>query len=158
MDFIKRQMGTFKNTNSKHGLPEVSTVTDPIPDYFDPRTQWSYCDSLKEVRDQANCGSCWAFGATESFTDRWCIYSQGKYQDRISSEDLLDCCDTCGFGCNGGEPTFAWAYFTHVGVSSGGLYNDTKWCKPYHLAPCDHHISGKYTNCTDTPSLPTPSC
>lgn len=71
---------------------------------------------------------------------------------------MLTCCDTCGFGCNGGEPAFAWEYFIHVGVSSGGLYNDNRWCRPYHLAPCDHHTSGQYTNCSDTPDLPTTPC
>lgn len=155
---IKHQMGTIRNTNSKHGLAVVDTITAPIPDTFDPRDNWPNCDSIKEIRDQSNCGSCWAFGAAEALTDRWCIHSEGKSQDRLSSEDLLTCCDTCGFGCNGGEPPFAWAYFTYVGISTGGLYNDTNWCRPYHLAPCDHHTTGKYTPCPSTPSLPTPAC
>ena len=33
--------------------------------------QWANCSSVKEVRDQAACGSCWAFGAVESMSDRY---------------------------------------------------------------------------------------
>ena len=30
-----------------------------IPQFFDARQQWSYCDSLNRIRDQGGCGSCW---------------------------------------------------------------------------------------------------
>ena len=39
-----------------------------------------------------------AFGAVESMTDRICIHSNGAHNLRISAEDLLACCDTCGDG------------------------------------------------------------
>lgn len=39
-------------------LPLVETVADEIPENFDSREKWSKCESIKEVRDQANCGSC----------------------------------------------------------------------------------------------------
>jgi len=60
-----------------------------VPDNFDSRTQWGkMCPSLSEVRDQANCGSCWAFGAVEAMTDRHCIFSNGTQQPHISAEDF----------------------------------------------------------------------
>lgn len=30
-----------------------------LPKNFDPREQWPNCPTLKEIRDQGSCGSCW---------------------------------------------------------------------------------------------------
>ena len=86
-------------------LPETEVLGDlqDIPASFDARTQWPDCPSLKEIRDQGHCGSCWAFGAVTAMSDRICIHSKGKTQVHVSSENLLSCCYSCGFGCNGGE-------------------------------------------------------
>lgn len=62
--------------DNEHGIQveTVSTVAADLPTEFDSRVQWGdSCTSLWEVRDQSNCGSCWAFGAVESITDRHCI-------------------------------------------------------------------------------------
>ena len=44
-------------------LPEKTFETRNLnlPDNFDPREEYPNCESIKEIRDQANCGSCWAF-------------------------------------------------------------------------------------------------
>jgi len=93
---------------SEFQLPVVSRVANDIPAEFDSATAWPGCDSINEIRDQANCGSCWAFGAAEAITDRYCIASGQKDHTRISMENLLDCCTTCGFGCGGGYTIRAW--------------------------------------------------
>ena len=60
-----------------------------LPENFDWRDiAGDYCPSLLEIRDQGHCGSCWAFGAVESFTDRLCIQSQGQLTADMSAEDL----------------------------------------------------------------------
>jgi len=78
-------------------------------------------------------------------SDRICIASNQTLQIRISSQDLLTCCGIlCGGGCGGGYPSSAWSYAKKTGIVTGGLYNDTLNCQPYHFAPCDHHTTGKY--------------
>ena len=151
-------MGTKLDTPEDLQLEEKDiTPLEDIPTSFDPREKWPNCESLKEIRDQSTCGSCWAFGAVEAFSDRICIKSNQKLQTRISSEDLLTCCGfSCGNGCNGGYPSGAWNYFKKSGCVTGSLYKDTKWCSSYAFAPCDHHVSGKYGPCGA--SKPTPKC
>lgn len=128
-----------------------------LPENFDSRQQWPNCESIKEVRDQSTCGSCWAFGAVEAFSDRICIASGQKQQTRISAEDLVSCCGiSCGMGCNGGWPHAAWTHIKNAGLSTGWLYNTTNWCKPYSFAPCDHHTTGRFEPCGAI--KPTPKC
>ena len=155
IDQVKGLMGTKMDKNSD--LPEVNHDGYVAPESFDAREQWPKCESLQEVRDQATCGSCWAFGAAEAMSDRICIASGQTDQTRISTEDLLDCCYSCGNGCNGGYPGAAWSYFKSTGLATGGLYGDKAYCKAYSMAPCAHHTtSTKYPACG--PSLPTPPC
>lgn len=159
---VKMLMGA-KFGGPKLAPVELSLTQTPPPASFDSRTNWASCQSIQEVRDQANCGSCWAFGAVEAMSDRICIHS-GKGsklgqtpQVRISSQDLLTCCSSCGYGCQGGFPSMAWNFWANQGLVTGNAYGDNSMCKPYFLAKCAHHTtSPKYPACPPIPA--TPSC
>lgn len=154
---IKRLLGA-KKTPAEHKLPIKKTaIRSDLPENFDLREKWPQCESLREIRDQSTCGSCWAFGAAEAMSDRICIASNGKLQTRISTENLLSCCSSCGDGCDGGWPSMAWDYFRSHGLPTGGLHGDKQWCQPYSFPPCDHHVDGKYGPCSPE-EFPTPKC
>jgi len=135
-----------------------------LPTDFDSRTQWSKCTVISKVRDQSSCGSCWAFGSTETFEDRRCIATGEDVE--FSTEDTAGCCKglLCGLsmGCNGGQPGAALSWMSRTGVVTGGDYTDIgtgSGCKPYTLAPCAHHVdpTPKYPACPSS-EYPTPQC
>ncbi|CAH0723352.1 unnamed protein product, partial [Brenthis ino] len=155
---IKNFLGALKDDYVKN-LPNVVHDDDLIkdlPENFDPREKWPNCPTLNEIRDQGSCGSCWAFGAVEAMTDRYCVYSNGTKHFHFSAEDLLSCCPICGLGCNGGIPTLAWEYWKHFGLVSGGNYNSSQGCRPYEIAPCEHHVPGNRMPCSG--DTKTPKC
>ncbi|KAK7058725.1 hypothetical protein SK128_008123 [Halocaridina rubra] len=156
MKYIRRLMGVHPDAKyhmspvHKHQIPENFS----IPTTFDSRTEWPMCPTLKEIRDQGSCGSCWAFGAVEVMSDRDCIHSKGQKNFHYSAENLVSCCHLCGFGCNGGFPGSAFQYWVHSGIVSGGAYNSTQGCQPYEIPPCEHHVPGPRPSCSEGGSTP----
>ncbi|XP_047430278.1 cathepsin B-like [Mugil cephalus] len=153
VSYLKGLCGTILNGPK---LPEVAHDVEGInlPDNFDSRQQWPNCPTIKQIRDQGSCGSCWAFGAAEAISDRICIHTGGKVSVEISAEDLLTCCDECGMGCFGGYPSAAWDFWAQKGLVTGGLYGSKVGCRPYTIAPCEHHVNGTRPPCQgeqDTP-------
>jgi len=89
-------------------------------------------------------------------TDRICIATKGQSAPHLSAEDMLSCCGSCGFGCDGGDPAAAWDYWVHTGLVSGGNYGSAAGCYPYQIPACDHHVNGTLPPCG--PEVPTPPC
>jgi cathepsin B len=125
------------------GMPTISwfdvvrSNSGSYPMNFTASEKWPECaKSITEVVDQGYCGSCWAIGATSALTDRLCIMSKGLDRRRLSEQDMLECCSTCGLGCGGGSVVAAYDYARTNGVSTGGSYMSTGSCKPYAFAPC----------------------
>lgn len=87
------------------------------------------------IRDQGQCGSCWAFAATGSLADRTCIRTGN--QTLLSPQDLLDC-EWENLGCTlGSLPSMAWSFLRKKGVADEG-------CVPYsHLHPKKHACPSK---------------
>ncbi|XP_069692870.1 cathepsin B-like isoform X2 [Periplaneta americana] len=157
LDYFRKLAGVRRNSKAS-SLPMISWkhIDIDIPEEFDPREQWPHCPTIREIRDQGSCGSCWAFGAVEAMSDRICIRSGGRIHFRVSAEDLVTCCgEFCGNGCNGGDPAAAWDYWVSTGIVSGGPYGSHQGCQPYLIEPCEHHVNGSRKPCSDDP---TPKC
>lgn len=140
---FKRLLGSYLTPEDENTLVRTYPRGLDLPASFDSREAWPQCGSMQNILDQGHCGSCWAFGAVEALSDRFCIH----YNETItlSENDLLSCCGfECGDGCNGGYPLRAWQYFVRSGVV-------TTECDPYFdEAGCQH------PGCD--PLYPTPEC
>jgi len=66
-----------------------------VPSSFDSRAQWPHY--IGSIRDQASCGSCWAFAAAETLSDRLAIASNGSVNVVLSPQVLVSC-DTQDMG------------------------------------------------------------
>nr|XP_046918597.1 cathepsin B-like [Dermatophagoides farinae] len=161
-DYVRGLLGSLDQTLPlETSLPTkyVSNIdTKSIPENFDSRTQWPKCKTIKQIRDQGTCGSCWAFGAVEAISDRICIATNGTTDVMISAEELLSCCRNCGYGCKGGWTLPAWSYWVSNGLVSGGLYGTSDTCEPYTIQPCEHHTTGPLPQCSQLGESRTPRC
>nr|BAG71138.1 cathepsin B-S1 [Tuberaphis takenouchii] len=139
-EYIMGLLGSRGYTNYSSEV-EIKTY-DPLyeenasVEQFDSRENWKSCKQIGRIRDQGNCGSCWAFGTTGAFADRLCVSTGGKFNELLSPEDVAFCCQNCGKGCEGGYPIKAWQYFRTQGVPTGGDYDSKEGCAPYKIPPC----------------------
>lgn len=160
---VRKTLGTIVDPDWLRPLPEHDATFSmgvDVPDTFDARSYFIACTQIAKVRDQANCGSCWAFGTTEAFNDRTCIQGNDQTYKLYSTADTTAC---CGFmecqsqGCNGGQIGSPWNWFHSTGVVTGGQYEDTTTCFPYTMPECEHHVPGSKKNCADIKQV-SPRC
>jgi len=86
-------------------LPINTTVK--IPASFDWRTK----NIVTPVKDQGQCGSCWAFSSTATIESLW-VKRSGKMID-LSEEDLINCASANG--CSGDTPITAFDFVMNSG-------------------------------------------
>jgi len=101
-----------KRTTGKHIAPKVSNNVD-----------WT--SLWNGVKDQGQCGSCWAFSAAAAFESRMALSSGNAHVDTLRAEQELVDCDTQSFGCNGGWMDNAFTYLQSHGFCTEEQY-------PYH--------------------------
>ena len=74
---------------------------------------WKDEGKLTAVKDQARCGSCWAFSATETVETAWAM--AGNRLTEFSPQQLVSCDTGADQGCNGGLPSNAFDYIQKTG-------------------------------------------
>nr|ABM55577.1 putative cathepsin L-like protease [Maconellicoccus hirsutus] len=124
-EFVKTVNG-YRHSLRRVTGDEIDSVTFipaynvTVPDSVDWRTE----GAVTEVKNQGQCGSCWAFSTTGSLEGQH--FRNTKQLTSLSEQNLIDCSGKYGNnGCSGGLMDNAFAYIK----SNKGI--DTEQSYPY---------------------------
>jgi len=111
-EFHARYTGLKRPADNKKVPRNVAVNTGVIADSVD----WTAKGAVTAVKDQGQCGSCWAFSSTGSIEGAWFI-ANGTLVS-VSEQQLMDCSKPEGNqSCEGGWMDQAFQYV----ASNGGI-------------------------------------
>merc|ERR1712228_901294 len=81
-------------------------------------------EAITPIKNQGQCGSCWAFSATEAIESQLAIKGGEGYSIELSPQQIASCTPSTGtygcLGCNGGFTEGAYEYVkSAVGLANG---------------------------------------
>merc|ERR1712151_1469953 len=107
------------------------TATAPVEDFTSTMRSpssidWRYAKAVTPVKNQGQCGSCWAFSATEAIESQMILQTGGKYDFTLSPQQIASCTPDSGTygcdGCNGGFTEGAYEYVKSAPGLANGFY------------------------------------
>lgn len=97
------------------GLNVTEAVVDETPSNarrLATTVDWTTSGCVSGVKDQGNCGSCWAFSAVGGLESAYCL-KKGALQ--LFSDQQVTSCDPQSSGCDGGWPSWGLSYIKSKG-------------------------------------------
>ena len=98
--------------NAKYATFDLSAIPDAI--------DWRSKGGVTPVKDQGQCGSCWAFSSTGALEGR--DFAANGVLNSYSEQQLVDCDLDQNEGCNGGDMGLAFQYAAKNPLETEGDY------------------------------------
>eukprot|EP00656_Telonema_subtile_P010275 TRINITY_DN1492_c0_g2_i1.p1 TRINITY_DN1492_c0_g2~~TRINITY_DN1492_c0_g2_i1.p1 ORF type:complete len:340 (+),score=92.57 TRINITY_DN1492_c0_g2_i1:183-1202(+) len=105
---FKSRYLTYKPTGAREGVAVAQIPALDVSGTVD----WRLKGMVTPVKNQGQCGSCWAFSATEQIESAWLM--AGNKQQILAPQQITSC-DKVDLGCNGGWPHDAYKYVEKAG-------------------------------------------
>jgi len=131
-EFAEKYLGSLPSSIPEESRDVLSLTGVGAPDTY----SWNSKGKLTAVKDQKQCGSCWAFSVTENIESVWMIAKGLSPSDikPLAPQQIVDC-DKRDGGCNGGDTPSAYQYV----ISAGGM--DTEESYPYKAVNQQCHFN-----------------
>lgn len=102
---------------------------------------WVAQGKVSAVKNQGQCGSCWAFSTTGAIESRYAI-AHGMSPNSLSEQELVDCSGSYGNnGCNGGLMDYGFQYAR----AQRGLCSESSY--PYTARTQTSYCQSRRSNC-----------
>lgn len=102
-------------THTEWDSTDANLYSVPLPPIVDYR---NVSNIVSPVKDQGDCGSCWAFSAAESIESQMRL---NGHMVNVSTQQFVDCV-AADAGCGGGWMDDALAYAEKFGVENDTVY------------------------------------
>jgi len=142
-EFQKFFMGTKVDGAARIAAARTSAPTVSISKPIPASWNWTAQGAVTPIKNQQQCGSCWAFSTTGS--TEGCHFLNTNTLIGLSEQNLVDCSQSQGNeGCEGGLMDDAFKYI--IANGKGGI--DTESSYPYTAETGTCHFSA--SNCGST--------
>jgi C1A family cysteine protease len=109
----------YKAPETMMGMPHLG-VHEYNGEELAASVDWTTQGAVTPVKDQGQCGSCWAFSTTGSTEGAWQI-SSGSLKS-LSEQQLVDCATATSAGCQGGSMAGAIQYESGTNMATEASY------------------------------------
>jgi len=142
-EFKKQMNGFKKSVNVDTSEFDRHTFLAPLNVVLPDKVDWRTKGYVTPVKDQGQCGSCWAFSATGALEGQHFAKTQKLVS--LSEQNLVDCSGKQGnLGCDGGLMDSAFQY---IKVNKG---IDTEKSYPYEAVDDKCRFKKANVGATDT--------
>lgn len=113
MDLTLEEFRSMYLTAKPNNIPDADRVSPKHKGPFADTLDWRNKNAVTAVKDQGQCGSCWAFSAVDAIESY--AFLNGSYDLIELSAQQVNACDKTDGGCNGGNTETAYEYVHKAG-------------------------------------------
>jgi C1A family cysteine protease len=100
---------------------------------------WRNENVITPVKNQGNCGSCWAHSTVETIESAWAIAKNPLTEFSVQQ---VTSCSTANYGCRGGWPSVAYEYVESAGgLATAASYPYVDGSHFYYTTPCTNSFT-----------------